>query len=340
MSILRLAVVTSAFMPALALATPGGGESSRLAGYEVGAGITRAGVTVYPVTDTRSPKLVDGERIVPFADALRQGVLTVSEVGHNMQVASLSVHNRGKDPVLVMAGEIVEGGQQDRVIVQDLLLQPTDAPVTVHVNCVERDRWSGGQGFGYGGRAELGLRRVVQVRRSQAATWEAVAAVNEGKGGMLAALGYDRHAMASGTGTYMASMQSVILERQVAKAASELGDELSKEGGVVGIVVAVGDRVVASEVYGYPEVWDAMRDATLAAVARDAMTARTYGSWTSVPDQAVAASFLQAATGGQAVAIERRGTGTHSSWQTDVAHSYALADSDGDLVHLQSYAID
>ena len=327
----------SALIPAVAFATPTPELASIGAGYSVGAGITRAGVTVYPVTRSGGPKLMDDEQILPFADALRQGVLTVTEAGHSMEVASLRVHNRGKYPVLVMAGEIVEGGQQDRVITQDLLLQPSDSPVIVSVNCVERGRWGGGQSFGYGGQAEMGLRRVVQVRRNQDATWEAVASVNSGKAEMLAALGYDAWSLAPSTGTYMASMRSGVIERQVVKITQELSAEVAKEGNVVGIVVAVGDRVVGSDVYGYAEVWDQVRDATLAAVARDAMTSQTYGTWSSAPEQRIAARFLATALGGETVDIEVRGLATHSTVETDETLSYVLADADGDLLHLASF---
>ncbi len=337
MSFLRTALCVALAVPSVALATVGASDAGLGGGYTVGAGVTRAGVTVYPVIASGSAKLMEDDQILPFADALLQGALTVTEAGHNMEVASLRVHNRGKHAVLVMAGEIVEGGQQDRVITQDLLLQPSDEPVIVQVNCVERGRWSGGSGFAYGGRAELGLRRVVQVRRNQDATWEAVASVNQGKGGMLNALGYDSYAMAPSTGTYMASMRSGVLERQVAKAAGELSEEISKEGNVVGVVVAVGGNIVGTEVYGYPEVWDQVRDTTLAAAARDGMTQQTYGTWTTAPTQQVAASFLQSAVGGEAVEVTTRGLATHTTMHSEDALSYVLADADGELLHLASY---
>ena len=340
MSLRPVCLAACLAIPSLAAATPGAGLASIAQGYTVGDGITRAGVTVFPVTAEGSPKLADDEQVIPFADALQQGVLTVTEAGHDMQVASLRVHNRGKDPVLVMAGEIVEGGQQDRVITQDILVPPSDRPIALTVNCVERSRWSGGSSFSYGGQAEMGLRRVVQVRRNQDATWEAVSDINGRKASLVQALGYDSMALRSSGGTYMASLESGVLERQVAKTAQELHQELSKEGDVVGIVVAVGGRVVGSDVFGAPEVWQRVSESTLAAVARDAMTAHVSASFIQAPEQQVAADFLVRALDGYVSTSGVRGIANHTVVETSEARSYVLADADGDLLHMASYALD
>ncbi len=304
--------------------------------FIVGEGIHLEGVTVYPVTDPTAQKLPDDQQIVQFADALRSGTLTVAENGHDMQVASLRVHNRGKHPVLVMAGEVVDGGQQDRIITRDLLIEPSDSPIVVSVNCVERGRWAGGRQFEYGGRAEYGLRRVVQIHRNQDATWEAVGTMNSSKAAMLAALGHDAHMMSPSTGTYMASMHGGALERQVAKVASEIAIEVAKEGNVVGLVVAVGDTIIGSEVYGYPEIFDDVRDETIAAVARDAMTRGTFGSW-ATPAPEAASMFLADAMGGTHSERSMSGIALHSTVEGESTLSYVLAEDDGSVLHMASY---
>lgn len=332
-----LFVALTALLPSLASAVTLGDLQSADAPYTVSEGISRGGVTVFPVVQRGVAKLADDQRIVSLQDALATGQLAVTEVGHQMQVASLRVHNRGKHPVLVMAGEVVQGGQQDRVMAEDLLLPPSDAPVTVTVNCVEQGRWGGGHQFGYGGQAELSLRRVVQMQGDQSATWREVARVNSAKAGLMAQMGHGGAALRPSTGTYLASMRSP-LERQVSKIAEELSLELAKEGEVVGVVVAVGDHIVGSEVYGYTEVFDSVRDATLSALAREALSSGSYGSYDDAPSAQVAADYLSGALMGHAVALESRAGTTRHQLRSEDVQSFLLADAEGEVLRLVSYS--
>lgn len=331
-----IALLVLAF-PSVAAAIPLPGAPLVGEDLVVGEGVSRDGVTVYPVLALDAPKLPEDQAIVTFADALRTGALSVTEVGHDMQVATLRVHNRGKDPVLVMAGEIVEGGAQDRVIAQDLVIPPSEAPVAVRVNCVERGRWGGGQAFAYGGRAEPGLRRVVQVQRNQDATWAAVSDLNAGKAALVRALGYDAAALAPRTGTYLASMRHGVLEAHVAKLTEALSAEVAKEGDVVGLVVAVGGEIVGGEVYGYPEVFASVREETIAAVARDAMSRGAWGRTAAAPSVASAQSFLAASLGGEVVESGAAGIARHARVESADALSWVLSEADGDVLHLVAY---
>ncbi len=52
------------------------------------------------------------------------------------------MENTGKDEVYVQAGDIVKGGQQDRVLSVDLLLPPRSGEVSIAAFCVEHGRWT------------------------------------------------------------------------------------------------------------------------------------------------------------------------------------------------------
>ena len=52
--------------------------------------------------------------------------------------------NRGKRPVLLLAGELVSGGKQDRIIAKDRIVAPGADPLPLDVFCVEHGRWSSG----------------------------------------------------------------------------------------------------------------------------------------------------------------------------------------------------
>jgi hypothetical protein len=72
-------------------------------------------------------------------EALAKGAVKVRETG---SVNELTVENTGKDEVYVQAGDIVKGGQQDRVLSVDLLLPPRSGEVSIAAFCVEHGRWT------------------------------------------------------------------------------------------------------------------------------------------------------------------------------------------------------
>jgi hypothetical protein len=72
-------------------------------------------------------------------EALAKGAVKVQETG---SVNALTVENTGKDEVFVQAGDIVKGGQQDRVLSVDLLLPPRSGAVSIAAFCVEHGRWT------------------------------------------------------------------------------------------------------------------------------------------------------------------------------------------------------
>jgi hypothetical protein len=61
-------------------------------------------------------------------------------------VPEVQVINPAGRPVLLMAGTVLRGGMQTRMVAGSALL-PTNPPVALPVSCVEQGRWGGGAGF-------------------------------------------------------------------------------------------------------------------------------------------------------------------------------------------------
>src|SRR6202167_5960455 len=59
------------------------------------------------------------------------------------QVNQLVLVNRGKKPLLLLAGEVVSGGKQDRIIGKDRIIPIGAQPLPLDVFCVEHSRWTG-----------------------------------------------------------------------------------------------------------------------------------------------------------------------------------------------------
>ncbi|GAB3358707.1 ARPP-1 family domain-containing protein [Modestobacter lapidis] len=101
----------------------------------VGSGTTRGPLTVFPVW-TDAPSL--GSAHLTGADA----PVDVAERAGSPAVDQLVVTNRGDRPLLLLAGELLEGGMQHRALTATTLLAP-NRPTVLPVICVEQGRWHG-----------------------------------------------------------------------------------------------------------------------------------------------------------------------------------------------------
>ena len=106
----------------------------------VGQGTTHGALTTFPVwTDGPS----SGSALLTGAAA----PVDVAERAGSPAVDQLVVTNRGNRPVLLLAGELLEGGMQHRALVATTLL-PAHHPTVLPVRCVEQGRWHGGGAHG------------------------------------------------------------------------------------------------------------------------------------------------------------------------------------------------
>ena len=105
------------------------------AGIQVSGPIVHDNLAIYLVHGSGG----GGGVPLTLQEALAKGAVKVHETG---SVNALTVENTGKDEVYVQAGDIVKGGQQDRVLSVDLLLPPRSGEVSIAAFCVEHGRWT------------------------------------------------------------------------------------------------------------------------------------------------------------------------------------------------------
>lgn len=97
--------------------------------------IVHENVSVYLVHGTSAP----GPIPQTLQEAMTKGTVVVHETGN---VQQLEIENNGSEPVFVQFGDIVKGGQQDRVLTVSLLLEPKSGRVPIAAYCVEQGRWA------------------------------------------------------------------------------------------------------------------------------------------------------------------------------------------------------
>src|SRR5712672_2513368 len=114
-------------------------------------------IAIFPVVSGSSQ---DTSSFLTLEEGLASGEVLVSERGAAGMVrdrgvvrppqydASASVNqlvliNRSKRPLLLLAGELVSGGKQDRIIGKDRIVPVGAEPLPLDVFCVEHGRWTG-----------------------------------------------------------------------------------------------------------------------------------------------------------------------------------------------------
>src|SRR5204863_7390295 len=82
---------------------------------------------------------IKGQTFITLQEALVQRKVIVRET---REVNSLSIENVSSEEVYVQSGDIVKGGQQDCMLVTDLILPPHSGKIAIGAFCVENRRRS------------------------------------------------------------------------------------------------------------------------------------------------------------------------------------------------------
>ena len=112
-----------------------GATGSRADEYRVTGPVVHENLAIYLVHG----KSAAGRVPLTLEEALAKRSVKVHETGN---VNELQIENLGSDEVFVQSGDIVKGGQQDRVLTVSLLLPPKSGRIPIASFCVEQGRWT------------------------------------------------------------------------------------------------------------------------------------------------------------------------------------------------------
>src|SRR5277367_948021 len=182
-----LAFVGSAPGPS-AIASPPRSEG----GWRLLDPVTYENISIFPVVASSEQ---DTSAFLTLDEGLSSGEIIVSEQGaaglartrdpqrrptpdynSGPAVNQLVLVNRSKRPLLLLAGELVSGGKQDRIIAKDRIVAPGADPLPLDVFCVEHGRWSAGSQFTEAKTiVHPSVRENAAVKQKQADVWASVA---------------------------------------------------------------------------------------------------------------------------------------------------------------------
>ncbi len=219
---------------------------------------TYKGLTVFLL---ETPRVTDPTDYMTMTEALERETLSITEKGGG-SVPVLLARNTGRRPVLMLAGEIVVGGKQNRTLRDDVLLPPRSDQVELPVYCVEQGRWTGAS-MEFGTKSALAapnVRAGAVQKRPQAEIWASVSDYN-------ASLGVQ---------TASGDLQTALDSERVKEAQAEYREAFGKHWRprAVGMVIARWGRIVAADVFCNPGVFRKHRDRLLDSYVVDCIAFR------------------------------------------------------------------
>jgi len=237
-----------------------------LGALRVGDGIALGRMALFPVFHQGESPL----RYRVLSETLADGSVEVRE-RPSASVPELFLVNRSDDMVLVMDGEEVVGGKQNRIVNASFLIAPR-SEVALPVSCVEHGRWhDAAPGFSAGEAVFFSLKREKeeQVRANlrqsgramadQGAVWEAVAAKQR------------RTKAHSATG----AMNDIYQERAEGLAVYERA--FKPVEGAVGMAVALSGRMAGADLFDQPSTAYKLWSKLVRSYAMDALDGEVGG---------------------------------------------------------------
>lgn len=302
-------------------------------------------ISVFPVVSTVGQ---DTSEFLTLDDGLSSGEVIVSEqgatglartrdgrpvplppqYGSGASVNQLVLINRSKRPLLLLAGELVSGGKQDRIIGKDRIVPVGAEPLPLDVFCVEHGRWTGASAQ-FGAAKTIvhpSVREQAAVAQDQNQVWSAVSSGTTAK----ARTGYGagiagapappppparvstealRETIATSAPTQ--AYQKIYEDSRVGRSVDEFVEELRrrfdretlnlKGERVVGVVVAYGSEVAWSDIFASGELFERYWNKLLRSYAVEALARPTYREVAAVTD---AREFLRNLNGREIVEVE------------------------------------
>lgn len=272
--------------------------------------ITHGNLTIFPVVGGTD---YDTSRFLTLDEGVKGGTVIVTEQGSlrglvrrgqpvssGAEVNRLVLVNNSDRPLLLLAGEIVTGGKQDRVIGADRLVPAKSDPIDLSVFCVEHGRWTASsEHFGSmkSQMAQPSVRVPAMAAKNQQQVWDQVATARKAAESMVgAAVG----GIMGGTTSYAKVMAAPQVQQRVDTVAADYNSMLDqlKKTGAKGVVVAINGNIVWTDLFASNDLLLRYWQKLVRSYAAESLTREGIKSEV---DQAAAQAFLDRVSGNHEV---------------------------------------
>jgi hypothetical protein len=276
---------------------PRTGEAGQVGStYKVLAPIGRGNLTIFPVVADRTH---DTRNFLTLDEGVRSGEVVVSEAGSvrplirghqgyipsdGAEVNRLVLVNNSDRPLILLAGEIVTGGKQDRVVGKDRIVPAKSDPIDLAVFCVEPGRWVAAKpdfGSFHSQMAQPSVRRSAMADQDQQKVWSEVRSTQQS----LAAQASPEAAGGAGggirgTSSYAGVMANEEVKRKVDAVALPIEQSYLglmrdlRERNAVGVVVAVNGQIIWADMFASTALLEKYWPKLIRSYAAEALTHR------------------------------------------------------------------
>jgi len=245
-------------------------------------------------------------------EALANKVVLVREIG---EVNEVQVENTGTAEIFIQAGDIVKGGQQDRVLSVSQMLPPHSGALRIASFCVESGRWSARDGedartFSSANTALPSRRAKLEmagaaapdgasaspVDSRQQEIWDSVTQI---QGKLSSKLGTSVAAPKSHTSLQL-TLENGRLEREQVAYLAALQPGGEHDDDIVGYVFAINGKVNSADIYPSNGLFRKMWPKLLRASVTEAIGERDAASEPAPPAAAVS-GFINPANHARAI---------------------------------------
>ena len=279
---------------------------------------TYENLRLYPVhaKDGFQKQFKNVGKYMSLPDAIQKKKVRITEKSNGGTVNNLTIENFGQDTIIVICGDVVKGGKQDRIIEEDLLVAPRSGKKNLKVFCVESGRWndnrqevasrnrnSSASGSssnvasfnGHYNKGSMSLRKVVEKEKDQAKVWKKVEEINT------------KNTTVTDTKTYTALDNSADYSKKLKSYISFFQSKFSKDSSVIGVIVVSGNKVLGCDLFATPALFRSQFPSLLYGYASEAIISGEKVSATANVVKPYADSLLKNEVSQKAV-LDKKGT--------------------------------
>lgn len=250
-------------------------QNLSLPAEETSAKFTYGNMRIYPVyanqNFTTAQKNVG--KYTTLKDALDKKKVNITEKSSDgrsgAEVNKLYIQNTSADTIVIIGGEVVQGGKQDRVIANDVIIPPKSGKIDLSVYCVEHGRWSpkssgaASYSFSKGENSTVvntKTRKAAAVERDQGKVWKEVQVVT------------DKNDAKSSTGAFTAMETKSDINNKLSAYKKYFKTILASDIHIIGMAVATGDSILGCDMFATHALLMEHADNLIASYATEVIT--------------------------------------------------------------------
>jgi hypothetical protein len=323
------------------------GEVKSLGRYQLLAPIRHGNLTIFPVV-TESAR--DTAQFLTLDEGLRSGEVVVTENGNagplvrprprhpvwdershagGAQVNQLALVNNSKRPLLLLAGEIVTGGKQDRIIGKDRLVPAESDPIDLGVFCVEPGRWVARSDKFDAPLAMVqpSVRAKAMAEKDQQKVWNQVAQARTSMAETVTVEAGAPPVALDESSSYAYAVENKEVKKQIETVTAPLQQEYQSvirqlhDRHAVGVVVAVNGQLIWADIFASSSLLEKYWPKLVRSYAAESFSSQTKSG---AVDVHAAQEFLERLDGRRQVVENEPGLYRHSETTGDGYKVFAL----------------